>query len=568
MRRVTSTDGIQLAVESHGDPDRPTVICVHGYPDNRSLWNGVVPLLAANYHVVTYDVRGAGESDVPPDQHGYRLDQLADDFGAVLDAVSPQAGVHVLAHDWGSIQMWHAVTDPRFAERISSFTSISGPCLDHAGHFLRSVDPRRLPAVVDQLAHSFYIGFFQLPRVPEIAWRSGIVQTLLGRLDRSGSDPRTSDAVNGLGLYRENMTRRLSRPQRRSTDVPVQVLAPTEDGFVGTPLQTDIGKWASDLRVRHVRGGHWLPRTAPEIVARCTEELISYAETGEESRPLRRARLTAQPDAELGAFAGKLVLITGAGSGIGRATALEFASHGADLALIDIDAAAVGETAELVRELGVDATAEVVDVSSAAAMESYADASDVPDIVVNNAGIAVSGPFVDTSIDDWERVIDVNLWGVIHGCRVFGARMLERGEGGHIVNIASAAAYLPSKMLPAYATTKSAVLMLSECLRAEFAESGIGVSAICPGFVHTNITSSARFVGVSDGEQERLQQATTSAYARRGFGPERVAKEIVNAVSKDAAVTPVTLEARAGLVLSRITPGLLRRTAKLDLTSR
>lgn len=163
-------------------------------------------------------------------------------------------------------------------------------------------------------------------------------------------------------------------------------------------------------------------------------------------------------------------------------------------------------------------------------------------------------------------MIDVNLWGVIHGCRAFAPMLKERAEGGQIVNLASAAAYLPSKILTAYATTKSAVLTLSIGLRAELAADGIGVTAICPGLVQTNITNTTRFVGVDAAEESRRQKASTKLYARRGFGPEKVARDILRAVEKDVAIQPSTPEAKAALVLSRLTPGLLRAAAKLDLT--
>ena len=123
-----------------------------------------------------------------------------------------------------------------------------------------------------------------------------------------------------------------------------------------------------------------------------------------------------------------------------------------------------------------EAWAETVDVSDEQAMEKLAEkvAAEygVVDVLVNNAGIGLSGSFFDTTAEDWKKVLDVNLWGVIHGCRLFGKQMAERGQGGHIVNTASAAAYQPSKALPAYSTSKAAVLMLSECLRAELAGAG------------------------------------------------------------------------------------------------
>jgi NAD(P)-dependent dehydrogenase (short-subunit alcohol dehydrogenase family) len=186
------------------------------------------------------------------------------------------------------------------------------------------------------------------------------------------------------------------------------------------------------------------------------------------------------------------------------------------------------------------------------------------DVLVNNAGIGLSGSFFATSTDDWRRVLDVNLWGVIHGCRLFGARMAERGQGGHIVNTASAAAYQPSRVLPAYSTSKAAVLMLSECLRAELADQGIGVSAICPGIVNTNITSTARFAGVDEAEERRRQKNSARLYGLRNYPPEKVAEAILDAVAHNRAVVPVTPEAKGAHLLSRLLPGALRRLARVE----
>jgi NAD(P)-dependent dehydrogenase (short-subunit alcohol dehydrogenase family) len=188
----------------------------------------------------------------------------------------------------------------------------------------------------------------------------------------------------------------------------------------------------------------------------------------------------------------------------------------------------------------------------------------VVDVLVNNAGIGFAGPFLDTTAEDWRTVLDVNLWGVLHGCRLFGRQMAERGEGGHLVNVASAAAYLPSRALPAYGTSKAAVLMLSESLRAELAGRGIGVSAVCPGFVHTDITSTARFAGVDAPEERRRRERARRLYGLRGYPPEKVAAAVLRAVAEDRAVVPVTPEARAGRLLSRVAPGLLRALARVE----
>ncbi len=342
----------------------------------------------------------------------------------------------------------------------------------------------------------------------------------------------------------------------------MQVLAPTGDSYVTAPLQTEVARWVPDLRIRRIVGSHWVTRARPDVVAAAAAELIEHAETGTESRALRRSRAGAGP------FAHKLVVVTGAGSGIGRATALAFAERGADVVVTDIDASSAAETLKLLGEHGL--AEYTVDSSDGAAVHRFAERvraeHGVPDIVVNNAGIGMSGPFLDTSAEDWERVIDVNLWGVIHGCRAFAPMLVERAEGGQIVNLASAAAYLPSKILSAYATTKSAVLTLSVCLRAELAAHHIGVTAVCPGIVKTGITGTTTFVGVSEEEQRRRQEESSKLYARRWFGPEGVARDILRAVEKDLAIAPSTPEAKAALVLSRLTPGLLRAAAKLDLT--
>jgi len=236
---------------------------------------------------------------------------------------------------------------------------------------------------------------------------------------------------------------------------------------------------------------------------------------------------------------------------------------------VDRDTEAAARTAELSRLLGAPrAWAETADVSDEQAMEKLAEkvATEygVVDVLVNNAGIGLSGSFFDTSPEDWKKVLDVNLWGVIHGCRLFGRQMAERGQGGHIVNTASAAAYQPSKALPAYSTSKAAVLMLSECLRAELAGQGIGVSAICPGFVNTNITSTARFAGVDADEEKRRQKRSARLYGLRNYPPEKVADAIMRAVVRNDAVVPVTPEARGAHLMSRFTPRALRAIARLE----
>ena len=173
------------------------------------------------------------------------------------------------------------------------------------------------------------------------------------------------------------------------------------------------------------------------------------------------------------------------------------------------------------------------------------------DLLVNNAGVGLVGGFLDTTLPDWDRLVSINLMGVVHGCHYFLPAMIERGSGGHVVNVASAAGFLANPALCAYTATKFAVLGLSEALRAELRPHGIGVTAICPGVINTQITATSPIRG--EGADERRDKLT-GLYERRNYGPERVAKSILRAVERNRAVAPVAPEAHAMYAVSRVAP--------------
>jgi short-subunit dehydrogenase len=159
----------------------------------------------------------------------------------------------------------------------------------------------------------------------------------------------------------------------------------------------------------------------------------------------------------------------------------------------------------------------------------------------------------------------VNVRGVITGSRAFGAQMVQRGEGGTIINLSSAAAFLPSKSMVAYSTTKAAVLGFSEALRADLADEGITVTAVCPGFVNTNIAKNTVYAGMSAQQQEQARAKADAAYRRRNYTPEATAKAIVKAVRTGPAVLPVAPESRLGYAMRRISPSAIRLLARLDI---
>ncbi len=249
-----------------------------------------------------------------------------------------------------------------------------------------------------------------------------------------------------------------------------------------------------------------------------------------------------------------IVLITGAASGIGRATADAFARRGAKLIVCDVNQQGLDE---LVISLGSSILiSKVVDVSDREAMRAFADEVHglVPalDVLVNNAGVAVHGGLLDTRLEDWDWLIGINLFGVVHGCHFFGPRMVQRGRGS-IVNVSSTYGFVAGSRVLAYATSKFGVFGMSEALRVELEAKGLHVATICPGLIRTSIIANARFE--SDGDRKDV----AGFFERRGTRPEVVAEAIVDAVLHKKDIVPVAPEAHVFYAISRIAPALARK---------
>jgi NAD(P)-dependent dehydrogenase (short-subunit alcohol dehydrogenase family) len=257
---------------------------------------------------------------------------------------------------------------------------------------------------------------------------------------------------------------------------------------------------------------------------------------------------------------GKTALVTGSGSGIGRATALELARRGADLFLCDVAEEGLAETARTVEALGRKAHARRVDVAQPEQMRAFADFVhghvEAVDILMNNAGVGLGAGLLDTTLEDWNWIVGINLMGVVHGLHFFVPRMVAGGRGGHVVNVSSAAGFVASEPLTAYAATKFAVLGLSEAIASELRRHGIGVTAVCPGIINTPITRSSRMRG--PGATAENRQRMVELYQWRNYGPERVARNILRAIQRNRLVAPISPEAWAMYWLKRWAPWAMR----------
>ncbi|MEU4811420.1 alpha/beta fold hydrolase [Nocardia fluminea] len=279
---------ISLAVYEFGPQDAIPVVLVHGWPDTHHLWDGVVPLLADKYRVISYDTRGYGQSSAPTQVSAYELSRLATDFFAVVEAVSPTEPVHVVAHDWGSVQVWEAVCEPGADQYVASFTSISGPNLDHLATWMRrgvrSGTVRGIGGTLSQCLSSAYTTFFMLPVLPDLFFRlvgTEKIWKLFLRVVEGTSAEQISlaptlkqDMISGLRFYRANIIARMFGPRERRTTVPVQLLVNTRDIAVRPAGYDDTAKWVDQL-VRHdLSRGHWLPYSDPAAIAGYADAFI------------------------------------------------------------------------------------------------------------------------------------------------------------------------------------------------------------------------------------------------------------------------------------------------------
>lgn len=275
---VNTTDQQRLFVKTWGDVAHPALVLVHGYPDNQDVWEPMIQHLAQQFYVVTYDVRGAGQSTVPKRIRDYRLAQLSLDLESVVNATLANRSFHLAAHDWGSIQSWESVTEPKFRARILSYSTISGPCLDHAAFWMREQFKHEKPKFFKQLTKSWYIALFQLPVIAPTAWNFFSAERwshVLNHLEK-GEMPLNhnikKDGKYGVGLYRANFIPRLTQPRERYAVCPVQAIVLQRDNFVSPALIDEVPKWAEHFSKVEVDANHWAVLSQPEKMAQLIQE--------------------------------------------------------------------------------------------------------------------------------------------------------------------------------------------------------------------------------------------------------------------------------------------------------
>ncbi len=273
--RTVESGGLRLAV-FESPRVGPTMVLVHGFPDTHTVWDPVVARLQDRFHCVAYDVRGAGQSDAPAPVSDYAVEHLVADLVAVVDALSPDQPVHLVGHDWGSVQAWAAIlrekTDDRLTGRIAGFTTISGPSLDQIRAFSAALLRGGLQDKaqgLEQLLRSWYVFAFQLPWIPEYVVRRQSRRLL----DQNGhhrlhfQPTLPEDAVHGLNIYRANLVKVLASSDLAATDIPVQLVVALRDSFVRPQLTQDTHRFASDLTRVEIDSGHWVQQSHPDELA-------------------------------------------------------------------------------------------------------------------------------------------------------------------------------------------------------------------------------------------------------------------------------------------------------------
>lgn len=270
---MVQRDDIELYTQSHGDEQNPSLLFLHGFPDNHASWHHQVEALQQEFHVITFDMRGVGKSTWSARRHAYHMDHLLADIDAVINAVVGEKGhVHLVGHDWGSVIGWSFISHPRYSRRVLSYTSMSGPhlrlMLDWARRNILSGNPKQVAQALQQGVFSWYVYLFNLPTLPEFMfktfgqriWRSLLSHNGVNEGDTylaANQQDVEKICLNTLNLYRHNPLNPPDLPDKMSIQVPVQILIPRQDRFVSTTLFEFYDEYVVSLERCYIDGKHW-----------------------------------------------------------------------------------------------------------------------------------------------------------------------------------------------------------------------------------------------------------------------------------------------------------------------
>lgn len=255
----------------------PTIVLVHGWPDSAHMWEPVAGQLGDSFHVAAIDLPGAGDSPAPPPgaKRPYRLDAIAAQIDRVIAQLPDDQPIHLVGHDWGGVIGWRYVMTPEFANRITSYTAMSAPSLDHMALLTRRAgEDRELAAVSgSQMLKSWYTWPLSTPCLRTAIWRHGgdrvfrrWLRSSEGITDYPGPT-LASDAANLVPLYRSNIIPKLLSPSVTEINMPVHVIVSERDRYVGAALMRTLGRWVPDIEFSSIDAGHWAPRSHPDEVA-------------------------------------------------------------------------------------------------------------------------------------------------------------------------------------------------------------------------------------------------------------------------------------------------------------
>lgn len=269
------SDNICLAAYHWGElnPDRETIVLIHGYPDSAEVWEPIAQHLKSNFNVIAYDVRGTGLSDIPASTQEYDFEYLVRDLSQVISTLNPHSAVHLVGHDWGALQGWEAVLGDRLKHQIASYIAMA-PSADHVGWwFKRQWEQKSYLSVIKRIISSGYMPMLKIPVIPELSWYLGLARIwpkVVGLLEKSKvelNSTQVRNSVSGLGLYRQNLLTRLYEPTTRKTTIPVYMLLMSQDPFVPMSLSQGMQEWVQQVEYDEVFAGHWGILSQPEQVA-------------------------------------------------------------------------------------------------------------------------------------------------------------------------------------------------------------------------------------------------------------------------------------------------------------